>query len=446
VSTVKDLAAGKPRWRKVIGFEDQVTAIEPWKGDLFALSHKGAPRFRVLRLEAANPEIARAKVFVPEGDSAIQSMGLARDALYLRTTVGGLDRLERMNVGLLAGRTPEFVKTSFEMGISQLLTHPRRNGAILRMQGWVDAPAIVEVDTRGNLHDTKLQPPARADFSQMDEVRLYAPAEDGTKIPVTLLYRKDTQLTGEKPTILVGYGAYGSSMRPSFDPARLAWLERGGVYAIAHLRGGGEYGDAWHQAGRKATKITTITDFIAVADFLVKYGFTNPKKLAIQGTSAGGIPVGGALVRRPELFAAVVARVPVMDMLRFEFSPNGPANVPEFGSVATREGFDALRVMSSYHHVMDGVGYPAVLLTTGMNDPRVDPWQPGKMAARLQQATSSGKPVLLRVDFAAGHGRGTTRAQLDEELADIFSFVLWQFGDPAFQPAPALRAADPKPG
>ena len=151
-------------------------------------------------------------------------------------------------------------------------------------------------------------------------------------------------------------------------------------------------------------------------------------------------------MRRPELFAAVVARVPVMDMLRFEFAPNGPANVPEFGSIATREGFDALRVMSSYHHVMDGVGYPAVLLTTGMNDPRVDPWQPGKMAARLQQATSSGKPVLLRVDFDAGHGRGTTRAQLYEELADIFSFVLWQFGDPAFQPSPVLRSSDPKPG
>jgi prolyl oligopeptidase len=438
VSSLKDLGAGKPRWRKVIGIEDQVTAIEAWKGDLFALSHKGAPRFRVLRLDAAHPDIAHARVAVPQGDSAIQSMGLARDALYLRTTVGGLDRLERLNIGLLAARTPEFVKTSFEMGIAQLVTHPRRNGAILRMQGWVEPPTVVEVDTRGNLHDTKLQPPARADYSEMDEVRLYAPAEDGTKIPVTLLYRKDTKLTGDKPTILVGYGAYGISMRPTFDAARLAWLEKGGVYAIAHVRGGGEYGDEWHQAGRKATKINTITDFIAVADFLVKYGFTNPKKLAIQGTSAGGIAVGGAMVRRPELFAAVIARVPVMDMLRYEFAPNGPANVPEFGSIATREGFDALRVMSAYHHVMDGMGYPAVLLTTGMNDPRVDPWQPGKMAARLQQANPNGKPVLLRVDFAAGHGRGTPRAQLDEELADIYSFALWQFGDPQFQP-PAPR-------
>jgi prolyl oligopeptidase len=225
-------------------------------------------------------------------------------------------------------------------------------------------------------------------------------------------------------------------MNPSFDPARLAWLERGGVYAIAHLRGGGEYGQPWYEAGRKATKVNTILDFISVADFLVKYGFTNPKRLAIMGTSAGGIPSGGALVRRPDLFAAVVARVPVMDMLRMEFSQNGPANIPEFGSIATPQGFEALRVMSSYHQVKDNTPYPAVMLTAGMNDPRVDPWQPGKMAARLQEATTSGKPVLLRVDFAAGHGRGTTRTQREEELADIYSFVLWQFGDPQFQPPP----------
>ena len=441
VSPMKDLAAGKPRWRKVIGFDDQVTAIEAWKGDLYALSHRNASRFRVLRLDAANPDIARAKVVVPEGDSAIQSMALARDALYLRTTVGGMDRLERLPFGIIR-HTPEFVKTSFEMGIAQIAAHPKRPGALLRMQGWVEPPTIVEVDTRGNLHDTKLQPPPRADFSEMDEVRLYAPAADGTKIPVTLMYRKTTQLNGDNPTILVGYGSYGLSQRPAFDPARLAWLERGGVYAIAHIRGGGEYGDAWHQAGRKATKINTITDFIAVADFLVKYGFTNPRKLAIQGTSAGGIPAGGALVRRPDLCAAVIARVPVLDMLRFEFAPNGPANIPEFGSVATREGFEALRVMSAYHHVQDGTAYPAVLLTAGMNDPRVDPWQPGKMAARLQQASTSGKPVLLRVEFDAGHGRGTTRAQLDAELADIYSFILWQFGDPKFQP----QASPPPPG
>jgi prolyl oligopeptidase len=149
------------------------------------------------------------------------------------------------------------------------------------------------------------------------------------------------------------------------------------------------------------------------------------------------------MVRRPDLFAAVVPRVAVLDMLRFEFAPNGPANIPEFGSVATREGFDALRRMSAYHQVKDATAYPAVLLTTGMNDPRVDPWQAGKMAARLQAATASGKPVLLRVEWQGGHGRGATRAQREDETADIYSFLLWQFGNEEFAPAARGPAEDP---
>ena len=445
ITEQKDLAAAQPRWQKIVSTEDQVTAIEAWKDDLFVLSHRGAPHYRVLRLDASKPSVARARVAIPEGDSVIQSMALARDALYLRTSVGGLDRLERLPLGLLGTKRAEFVKTPFDAGIAQIAAHPRRPGALLRLQGWIEPPAIVEVDAKsGDLRKTGIQPPTKADFSAMDEVRLYAAAEDGTRIPVTLMYKKTTRLTGDNPTLLVGYGAYGISMRPVFDPARLAWLERGGVYAIAHIRGGGEYGERWREAGRKAAKINTIKDFIAAAEFLVKYGFTNPKKLAIQGTSAGGIPAGGALVRRPDLFAAVVGRVPVMDMLRMEFAPNGPANIPEFGSVATREGFEALLVMSSYHHVKDGTPYPAVLLTTGVNDPRVDSWQPGKMAARLQAASTSGKPVLLRVDFASGHGVGTSRAQLDEEHADIYSFLLWQFGDADFQPS-TLTEINPRP-
>jgi prolyl oligopeptidase len=250
---------------------------------------------------------------------------------------------------------------------------------------------------------------------------------------VTLLYRKSTTLTGQNPTLLTAYGSYGATMRARFDPALLAWLERGGVYAIAHVRGGGEYGEGWHEAGRRGKKANTVTDFIAVADFLVKYGFTNPKKLAIEGGGAGAIPIGGALVRRPELFAAVVAHAPMFDMLRHETMASGPANVPEFGTIATADGLEALRAISAFQQVKDGVAYPAVLITAGMNDARVEPWQAGKMAARLQQATTSGKPVLLRVDFDAGHGSGATKAQRAEELADIYSFVLWQFGDPAFQ-------------
>ena len=453
ITEQRDLAAGRPRWRKIVGYEDEVTAIEAWKDDLYLLTHRGAPHYRVLRIDAGKPDIARARVAVPEGDAVIQSMALARDALYLRTMLGGLDRLERLPLGLLGAKKPEFVRLPLDYAISQLIADPRRPGALLRVQGWIEPPAIMEVEARtGNLRNTRIVAPPAADFSAIDEVRLYAPSHDGARVPVTLMYRKSTTLTGANPTLLVGYGAYGITMTPSFDATRLAWLERGGVYAIAHLRGGGEYGESWHNAGRKATKINTILDMIAAAEFLVKYGFTNPKRLAVMGTSAGGIPVGGTIVRRPDLVAAAVARVPVMDMLRFELAANGPANIPEFGSTATPDGLAALRVMSAYHQVKEGGAYPAVLLTAGINDPRVDAWQPGKMAGRLQAATTSGKPVLLRVDFESGHGRGTSRAQRDAELADIYSFLLWQFGEPQFQaatsaPPATLREMDPtEPG
>ena len=434
---VRELAKGLPRWTRIVGFDDGVTAIQAWKDDLYLLTHKDAPLNKVLVVKVGRDGVSRPRVAVPEGEAVILGMALAADALYLRSTVGGLERLERLNLGLGSSRTPEFVKTAFDVAITQLITHPRRPGAVLYLQGLIEPPAVMTVAAKtGNLANTGLQPAPRADFSAMDEVRLYATSRDGTKVPVTLLYRKSTMLTADNPTLLIGYGAYGIPQVPVFDATRLAWLERGGIIAFAHIRGGGEYGESWHLAGQKATKENTILDFIACAEFLVRYGFTSPRRLAIQGTSAGGIPSAGAMVRRPDLFAAVVPRVAVLDMLRFEFAANGPANIPEFGSVATREGFEALRKMSAYHQVKDGTAYPAVLLTTGMNDPRVDPWQAGKMAARLQAASTSGKPVLLRVEWQGGHGRGATREQREDELADIYAFLFWQFGNEEFVPPP----------
>ena len=211
-------------------------------------------------------------------------------------------------------------------------------------------------------------------------------------------------------------------------PQMLAWYERGGVMAIAHMRGGGEKGDEWHQAGRLLNKENTIGDFIACAEYLVSEGYTQPGLLAGEGGSAGGIPSGGALVRRPDLFAAMGMRVAIINALRAELTDNGPPNVMEFGSATTEDGFKGLLIIDSYQRVRDGTPYPAVLLTSGANDPRIVTWMAMKMAARLQAATSSGKPVLLRLEEQGGHGMGSTRQQEDAELADKLAFLLRQFG------------------
>jgi prolyl oligopeptidase len=429
-----DLAKGLPRWRKIVGIEDGVTAIEGWKDELFLLTHKGAPNLQVMRMKATDA-FTSARAIVPEGDAVIQDMALAKDAVYLRTAVGGVDRLEKTPIGLFGARARQFVRLPFDNAISQLVADPRVPGAIVRLQGWIEPPAILQVDVKGELRNTGLQPRPTVDFSAMDEVRLYAKSHDGASIPVTLVYKKTTTLNGRNPTLLVAYGSYGVTLAPTFDPASMAWLERGGIYAIAHVRGGGEHGLAWHMAGMRAQKTNTVLDFIAVAEFLSTYGFTGPGKLAAMGTGAGAIPAGVALARRPELFAAAVLRSPMLDMLRLEFTPNGPANLPEFGSSITPQGYAALRAISPLHQVRDAVAYPAVLLIAAPDDPLVALSQPGKMAARLAAANPGGKPVLLRID-AASRAAGP-RAQHDEELADIYSFLAWQLEDAPVPPAPA---------
>jgi prolyl oligopeptidase len=245
------------------------------------------------------------------------------------------------------------------------------------------------------------------------------------------------KLDGSHPALISGYGAYGFTASPRFDPTDIAWLERGGVLAVAHVRGGGTFGKEWHHAGRKLTKPNTWKDFIACAEYLVKEKYTSPAKLAGEGGSAGGILIGRSITERPDLFAAAHIAVGCTDMLRFETTLNGPPNVPEFGTSTKADEFRGLLAMSTLHHIQNGVKYPAVILTHGINDPRVEPWMSAKTTARLQAATVSGRPILYRVDYHAGHGIGSTRDQKQNEQADIWSFLLWQFGEADFQPSAA---------
>jgi prolyl oligopeptidase len=430
---VSEVAAGVPAWRKLVDPADQVTDLA-WTGDdLFLLSHRGAPRFQVLRRSLADPS-APATVLVPQSSHVATGLAVSRDALHVRRMKGGMSQILR--VPLDGKGKPAPVPLPFEGDVPWLAADVRVPGLYFFETGWIRYGGIYRFDPgTGRTTDTGLQPHGRFDAPKdLVATEVQVRSHDGTLVPMSLVHRKGTRRDGTNPTLVYGYGAYGISQLPSFGPPFLAWFERGGVLAVAHVRGGGENGQEWYEAGKQATKPNTWKDAIACGEWLVAKGYTTPARLSVRGGSAGGILVGRAITERPDLFGAAIDDVPSSDMIRMERSANGVPNIPEFGSVGTEEGFRALLAMSSYHQVKDGVAYPAVLVTTGVNDPRVDAWQAAKMAARLQAATSSRKPVLLRVDYDAGHGMGSTKRQTYEVAADRFAFLLWQAGAKEFQP------------
>jgi prolyl oligopeptidase len=282
----------------------------------------------------------------------------------------------------------------------------------------------------GQSEETKFPETAAYSFDDVEVVREFATSKDGTKVPVNIVRKKGTVLDGSNPAILYGYGGYGVSLQPSFlEPRTRVWLDGGGVYAIAIIRGGGEFGESWHLAGNLTRKQNVFDDFAAAARHLIERRYTSPAKLAIFGASNGGLLMGATLTQHPDLMRAVVSRVGIYDMLRVELAPNGEFNVTEFGSVRNADQFKALYAYSPYHHVVPGTRYPAVLMTTGENDGRVDPMHSRKFTAVLQAATASGLPILLRTN-QAGHGMGSSRSERIEEDTDILAFLYDQLGVP----------------
>lgn len=418
-------------WKKVADDSADITNLDFHGDELFLLSHKDASRYKVLRTSLENPNLSSATVVVPPGQQVIVNIAAAADGLYIQDLDGGIGKLRRLAYGSSAA---ESVKLPFAGAIQSLVTHPTEAGAWLELVGWTKPPLWYSLEAKTQkVEDTRIVPPSPVDFSQIVSEEVKAQSADGTMVPLSIVHKRGTPMDGSNPTWLEGYGAYGITIDPAFRPTWLAFLERGGIYAVAHVRGGGEYGEDWHNAGRKLTKQHTIDDFIACAQYLVEKKYTSPSRLAGEGTSAGGVTIGGAITQRPDLFAVALIRVGDSDSLRSELMASGPANIPEFGTVKEPDGFKALYAMDAYQHVKPNA-YPGVLLTTGVNDPRVAPWQAAKMTARLQVSTTSGKPVLLRVDYDAGHGFGSTKSQRDTEQADEFSFLFWQFGVSGFQP------------
>ncbi|MEO7144485.1 MAG: prolyl oligopeptidase family serine peptidase [Bryobacteraceae bacterium] len=439
------------RWKQVTRLSDRIIGAAFGEDDaIYLLSRLNAPLGKILRAEAPDFDIARARVAVPPGRASIVDFVATSKGIYVSTIAGGPSEL-RIFLGTRAQRNaaaavfesrertpPRPVR--FEpprlMGQSIPIQPVSAVGQLLRAAGgallfenetYLEPPAWYRYDA-GEVTRTALHYDSKVDFSDCEVLRRFAVSKDGTRVPLNILRKKGTKLDGANPVLLYGYGGYGISLTPHFEARNRLWLDHGGIYVVANVRGGSEYGEPWHEQGRLTRKQNVFDDFIASAEYLIKMKYTNPAKLAIEGASNGGLLMGAALTERPDLFRAVVAHVGIYDMLRVELSPNGAFNVTEFGTVKEPDEFKALHAYSPYHHVKDGTEYPAVLFLTGERDKRVDPMQSRKMTARLQAAGPAKGPILLRTSSNSGHGFGTALSERIEQDADVFAFLFQELG------------------
>jgi prolyl oligopeptidase len=413
------------RWTQIARLSDSISfATFAKEGSIYLLSRLNAPMGKVLRMPADKPQVSSATTVIPESRVSITVMAAAGDRLYVRDLAGGPNQLRVFD---LAGHPQGMVPIQPVSSVSEMLPY-KGDEILFRGESHVRPAAWVRYDPAAKqVIPTGLKRTSAAAFDDVEAARVFAVSKDGTRVPLTILRRKGTPLDGRNPALLYGYGGYGISMTPRFDEGLRVLLDRGVVYAIAGLRGGGEYGDAWHKAGMLTKKQNVFDDFAACARYLIDRRYTSAARLAIEGGSNGGLLMGAALTQHPEMFRAVVSHVGIYDMLRVELSPNGAFNVTEFGTVKEPDQFKALYGYSPYHHVTDGTQYPAVLFMTGANDPRVDPLNSRKMTARLQ-ASGTKQPVLLRTSGTSGHGIGTARSEAIEQAADVMAFLFEQWG------------------
>jgi prolyl oligopeptidase len=429
------LRAGKPDWQKLVSREDGVTGLAVQGERVYALTFKGASRFKLLTGTVKGFSAATATVLVPESQRVLTGIASAMDGLYLEARDGNIKRLFKLAHS--DGAQPQEVALPVLGSFSMSSVSPDQPGLLLDLQSWTRARQIYTLGADGAVRNTGLQPAGPFDApTHVVASEVMVKSHDGVMVPMSIIHRAGTKLDGSNPTLLYGYASYGITEEPFFSPSRLAWMDQGGVFAVANPRGSSVFGRQWHDDGKQATKPNTWRDFIACAEYLIAQKWTQPARLGIWGGSAGGILVGRAMTERPDLFAAVVPEVGSLDMVRMETTPNGVPNIPEFGTRKTEAGFRALLAMSTYANIKDGAAYPAVLLTHGVNDPRVEVWNSTKAAARLMAANPARmktKPVLLRLDYESGHGIGSTKAQTLDTRADLFAFLLWQMGVAGFE-------------
>jgi prolyl oligopeptidase len=401
-----------------------------YNGKIFITSNEDAPRYHMFVADVLAPARANWQELIPQSDAILQGAAIVNGLLLAQYEKDARSQLKLFDIdGHSIG----------DVGLPQIGTVGgiggkwNRKEVFFKFSSFTMPDTVYQIDlaNRGTTLRSKVDA-AGVQPSQYEVKQLWFSSKDGTRVPMFVFYRKGLKLDGKNPTQLTGYGGFNVSLTPEFRGDRFAWLEHGGVFAVANLRGGAEFGEDWHRAGMLDKKQNVFDDFIAAAEFLISQKYTDKEHLAIRGGSNGGLLMGAALTQRPDLFRAVVCQVPLLDMLRYQNFQIAKLWIPEYGSSEDPKQFNWLYAYSPYHHVKQGTEYPAILFMNADTDTRVDPMHAKKMAALMQAEAANGKskqrPILLRIDSKAGHGAGKPIAKQIDDLVDIYSFLFWQVG------------------
>jgi prolyl oligopeptidase len=425
----RDLRAKQPGgWTTLVEGEEANFEVEVWKDRFYVLTNLGAPRYRVMVVDPRKPARAQWKELVPQDPEAtISGMSVVGGHLvvtYLRKATSELE------VRTLAGAVVRKVAlpgAGTTGGISGL---PDEDTGYFGFTSFTQPSTIFQTSIATGKVTEFARVELPIDTSRFVTEQVTYPSKDGTPVSMFIVHRKDVVPGAAHPTVLYGYGGFNVSLTPEFSSSRMVWLERGGVWAIPNLRGGGEYGEQWHQDGMLLKKQNVFDDYLAAARWLIDNGWTSPDKLAVYGGSNGGLLVGAAMTQAPELFDAVVCAVPLLDMVRYHLFGSGRTWIPEYGSAEDATQFAALHAYSPYHRVVEGTRYPALLMLAADSDDRVDPLHARKFTAAIQHATGAAAPALMRVERNAGHGGADLVKQTIDKTADMFLFLEGEFADP----------------
>ncbi|WP_108867988.1 prolyl oligopeptidase family serine peptidase [Aquimarina aquimarini] len=421
-------------WKSLFTKDEKIKKFRVVHDSIIYLTANNASNFEIRKTSILNPDFKNPITIVKElPESVIKDFVLTSKGLFFSTTTNGVvaDLYRKDHNGLTKIKLPKV------FGSINLSAKSKEHDDLwITTKGWMNGATRYRFDHNSNLLIEENITP-KADFPEFNDLiveELLVKSHDGEDIPLSLVYKKGIKKDGSNPVMLRGYGSYGFSMFPYFSPSILTWVLEGGIFATPHVRGGGEKGENWHLGGYKTTKPNTWKDLISCTEYLIYKKYSSANKTVIWSASAGGILIGRALTERPDLFAVAIIESGSMNMIRSEIQPNGANNIKEFGTVKIKEEFEALLEMDAYHHIKNGVSYPATLITTGLNDPRVVAWDPAKFAVKLQAANSSQNPILFSVDMKGGHGFDTSKANAYKKRADVLSFALWQTGHPEYQP------------